>query len=125
MLICQRIRGEGVESSDFNKVYSSTGLHDYIGRESRRYSKRMELQEEYRQEAWLSISQAPVSLTTGEQNDVATLAMESAYWQNRKEVLAQKAIFLEPESQELKEGFDWVVEELEISTVYIDKGNYK
>lgn len=113
-----------MKESDFNKLYKSTELHNFINREARRFSKRKELQDEYVQEAWLCISQSPISLSTADRDSVASIAMESAYWQNRKEILAQKAIILEPESQELKESFDWV-EEMEISTVYIDKGNYK
>jgi hypothetical protein len=113
-----------MEISTFNKLYQSVSFQDHLNKEARRYSKRQELQKEYIQEGWLAISQAPPNLSTDEYYSIITIAMESAYWQNRKEILAQKAVFAEPESQILRESFDWL-EIMDISTVYIDMGNYK
>jgi len=60
-------------------------VHDHVWSEARRMSKRPEVQEEYVQEAWLAISQAPAQKTDDYYMEVATTAIESARWQEYKD----------------------------------------
>jgi len=74
-----------VTTKDFMSVWADTELRQYIVDQSKRRSKRIELQEEYTQEAWLCISCAPGGLTCEAYKDIAHMAIYSSYWQNHKE----------------------------------------
>lgn len=95
----------------FAEIYKNKEIRAFIEQQSRRYSKRRELQEEYEQEAWTAISHAPEGLGIEEYSVLAHSAIRSAYRQNYNEVMNIRAAHDNPEEVVLKEGFGWVEEE--------------
>ena len=71
----------------FDIIYRDRKLRQYIVNQAKRRSRRIELQEEYLQDAWLAISCAPANHTTNSYCKLVDKVIYSAYWQNRKEYM--------------------------------------
>ena len=74
-------------TEEFMQVWSDAELRQYIVDQAKRHSRRIELQEEYVQEAWLCISCAPGGYDAMAYTDLVDKAIYSSYWQNHKEYL--------------------------------------
>jgi hypothetical protein len=76
-------------TEEFIKVQKNPKVHKFVWACARRRSGRLELQEEFVQEAWLAISCAPGDWDDRAYAILASKAIYSAYWQNYKEMLMQ------------------------------------
>jgi hypothetical protein len=74
-------------AEQFMEVSRRPLVHDFVWKCARRHGKRIELQEEFIQEAWLAISCAPGDWKDTAYMRLAFKAIHSSYWQNHKEML--------------------------------------
>jgi len=80
-----------VTTEEFMCLWCDKELRQYIVDEAKHRSRRPELQEEYIQEAWLSISCAYFGYDCESYKKLARLAIYGSYWQNRKEYLLMQS----------------------------------
>ena len=74
-------------TEEFMTVWGDTELRQYIIDYAKQRSKRIEIQEEFVQEAWLAISLAPGGHSADAYKPIAYKVIRSSYWQHRKECL--------------------------------------
>ncbi len=75
----------------FMELMKEPLIHDYIWQQARRHSLRLELQEEYVQEAWLALSLMPDDWNLEAYRELIFKTIYSAYWQNHKELMLLSA----------------------------------
>jgi hypothetical protein len=73
-------REGNVETEQFMKVYNERRIKRFIWAEANRYCKKIrEIQEEYVQEGWLALSQAPPDFTLEAYEQIIARAIRAAY----------------------------------------------
>jgi len=74
-----------MNTAEFMELWGDRELRQFIVDESRKYSGREDIREEYIQEAWLCISCAPADCEDCFYRTIAHKAIYSGYWQQYKE----------------------------------------
>lgn len=81
-----------MRTDEFIDLWRDEDLRQYIVRTAKGRNKLPQIQEEFIQEAWLSISCAPAGYNLDTYRDIAERAIVSSYWQIRRDYMITRAL---------------------------------